>query len=78
MADRNVQRRYVLRHPCTGRESCEAAARYRAELARRQEEEVRALASLTGWPIAEIRAKAPISGEAPAPMKNWWQKLWGK
>lgn len=78
-ADRtSFQGRYVLRHPWTGSESCEAAARYRAELARRQEEEVRALASLTGWPVAEIRAKAPISGEPPLPVKNWWQKLWGK
>ncbi len=77
-ADRtNFQGRYVLRHPWTGSESCEAAVRYRAELARRQEDEVRALASLTGWPIAEIRAKAPISDD-PARVKSWWHKLWGQ
>ena len=77
-ADRgNFQGRYVLRHPWTGTESCEAAARYRSELARRQQEEVRALADLTGWPIAEIRAKAPIVTE-PTPVKNWWRSLWDK
>src|SRR5262249_27962584 len=77
-ADRsNFQGRYVLRHPWTGTDTCEAAERYRAELARRQEEEVRTLASLTGWPIAEIRKKAPVLSEPPSP-KNWWQKLWNK
>jgi hypothetical protein len=78
-ADRtNFQGRYVLRHPWTGTDSCGAAAQYRAALARRQEEEVRVLASLTGWPMATIRAKAPISGEGKPPVTNWWQKLWGK
>jgi hypothetical protein len=78
-ADRtNFQGRYVLRHPWTGADTCEAAARYRAEVARRQEDEVRTLATLTGWPIAEIRAKAPISGERPSPARNWWQRLWSK
>jgi hypothetical protein len=77
-ADRtNFQGRYVLRHPWTGTESCEAAARYRVELARRQEEEIRTLSQLTGWPIAEIRTKVPALGD-PVPAKNWWQKLWDK
>ena len=77
-ADRsNFQGRYVLRHPWTGTESCEAAARYRAELARRQEDEIRTLSQLTGWPIAEIRAKVPTLGD-PVPAKSWWQKLWDK
>ena len=77
-ADRtNFQGRYVLRHPWTGGESCDAAARYRAELARRQEDEVRALSSLTGWPIAEIRTKAPAVGD-PSPAKSWWQRLWDR
>jgi len=77
-ADRtNFQGRYVLRHPWTGTESCEAAARYRVELARRQEEEIRTLSQLTGWPIAEIRTKVPALAD-PVPAKNWWQKLWDK
>jgi hypothetical protein len=78
-ADRtNFQGRYVLRHPWKGSDSCEAATRYRAELVRRQEEEARTLARLTGWPIAEIRRKASLPGEGPEPASKWWQKLWGK
>jgi hypothetical protein len=77
-ADRmNFQGRYVLRHPWTGSEDCEGASRYRAELARRQDEEVRALSQLTGWPIAEIRTKVPTVSD-PSPAKNWWQKIWDK
>ena len=76
-ADRtNFQGRYVLRHPWTGSDTCEAAEQYRRELARRQEQEVQTLASLTGWPIADIRTKAPIAGDPPSPVKTWWQRLW--
>jgi len=78
-ADRtNFQGRYVLRHPWTGGETCEAAEQYRRDLARRQEQEVRTLATLTGWPIAEIRTKAPTAGNQPAAGKTWWRQLWGK
>jgi len=66
-ADRaNWQTRYVLRHPakidlerCTDRG---AADRYLEGLARRQEEEVRTLASLTGWNVDAIRARAGLDG----------------
>ncbi len=78
-ADRtNFQGRYVLRHPWTGSETCEAAEQYRRDLARRQEQEVRTLANLTGWPIAEIRTKAPAVGEQPSATKTWWRQLWGR
>jgi hypothetical protein len=53
----NFQGRYVLRHPFTGQASCEAAGRYRRELAERQEREAQNLANLTGWSIGEIRRK---------------------
>ena len=77
-ADRtSFQGRYVLRHPWTGSDTCAAAERYRADLGRRQQEEVRTLASLTGWSIADIQTKAPISIVPPTPARNWWQKLWG-
>jgi hypothetical protein len=76
-ADRaNFQGRYVLRHPWTGTESCEAAERYRADLPARQAREASTLASLTGWPLADILSKAPIS--EPGPVKTWWKQLWGK
>jgi hypothetical protein len=78
-ADRtNFQGRYVLRHPWTGGESCEAAEQYRRDLVRRQEQEVRTLASLTGWPIAEIRAKAPVASMGEQAPKTWWRQLWSR
>ena len=79
-ADRsNFQGRYVLRHPWTGNDSCQAADQYRAQLPARLEREAQTLASLTGWSIRDIRAKMgddwPSSAE-PAEDKKWWQKLW--
>jgi hypothetical protein len=66
----NFQGRYVLRHPWIGDDSCDAAAAYRRTVGDRQEREAEALASLTGWNITDIRARARIS-----PTK-WWQRIW--
>jgi hypothetical protein len=62
--------RYVLRHPWTGTESCEAAARYRSALAARSEHEAQRLADLTGWNIGDIRGRMHISAT------KWWQRIW--
>jgi len=71
-ADRvNFQGRYVLRHPWKGEARCEAAERYRESLRARAETEAATLASLTGWPVEEIRRKAG-GGER----RTWWQKLY--
>jgi hypothetical protein len=74
----NFQGRYVLRHPWKGDENCEAAVRYRADLKARAEKEALALASLTGWPIEDIRKKmgALPTGSAPEDTRPWWKKLW--
>ena len=73
-ADReNFQGRYVLRHPWTGGDWCGGSDEYRSELTRRHEREAQALASLTGWNIADIRRKMPPAGEAPQP---WWERIW--
>ena len=70
-ADRgNFQGRYVLRHPWKGEARCEAAVRYRESLRARGETEVATLASLTGWPVDEIRRKAGVA------RRTWWQKLY--
>jgi hypothetical protein len=70
-ADRtNFQGRYVLRHPWTGTESCEAAASYRSALAARSEHEAQSLAGLTGWNIADIRGRMRIAAT------RWWQRIW--
>jgi hypothetical protein len=64
------QGRYVLRHPWTGSDSCEAAASYARTLADRREREAQTLAALTGWKIDDVRTKANI-----LPTK-WWQRIW--
>jgi hypothetical protein len=79
-ADRtNFQGRYVLRHPWTGNDQCEAAQEYRQNLRKRQEKEAQTLSSLTGWEINNIRNKIGITATSVEPEpKNWWQKLWGQ
>jgi hypothetical protein len=70
----NFQARYVLRHPWTAEIACPAGDQYRQQLARRQEAEAQALATLTGWSIDDIRRGIGVT--APDDRK-WWQKLWG-
>ena len=72
-ADRaSFQGRYVLRHPWKGEARCEAAERYRETLRVRRETEAATLASLTGWPMDDIRRKAIPGGDD----RPWWQKLY--
>jgi len=55
-ADRaNFQSRYVLRQEWTGTDTCQAASQYRDTLPQRHENEARALETLTGWNIGDIR-----------------------
>jgi hypothetical protein len=81
-ADReNFQGRYVLRHPWTGSEQCEAADKYRRGLAERREQEAQNLARLTGWSIGDIRRKAGgaakiSSGTSEAPAAPWYRRFW--
>jgi hypothetical protein len=79
-ADReNFQGRYVLQHPFKGEDKCEAATRYRAELRARAEREAGALASLTGWPIEDIRRKmGPAYGAVRPDARPWWKKMWSE
>lgn len=73
----NFQGRYVIRHPFTGDSagSCDLG-RYRAELRERREREAQKVANVTGWDIADIRAKMPaLAGTEPAP-EPWWRRLW--
>ena len=79
-ADRSTfQGRYVLQHPFKGEDKCEAAARYRDELRARAEREAGALASLTGWPIEDIRRKmGPAYGAVRPDTRPWWKKMWNE
>jgi hypothetical protein len=76
----NFQGRYVLRHPWDGAERCDAAREYRRQLPVRLDREAQTLASLTGWPIADIRERMrlPRQAESPARELRWWERLWGK
>ena len=79
-ADRaNYQGRYVLRNAFTGDASCEAGRRYRESLRARAEQEAATLASLTGWPIDDIRRRiGTVGGESSRPDgRTWWRKLFG-
>ena len=71
------QGRYVLRHAWQGSERCPAARTYRDSLRPRWEEEARALATLTGWDLADIRARmgidGPVTSDEP---RSWWRDLW--
>jgi hypothetical protein len=75
----NFQARYVLRHPWKGDDSsCPATETYQREVLRRQENEARQLADLTGWQIAEVRAQMNLPQSAPngGSGEKWWRKLW--
>jgi hypothetical protein len=76
----NFQGRYVLRHAWTGTATCAAAEQYRRDLVARREREAQTLASLTGWPIEEIRRQqgaVPAIGPAKDdPAVPWWRKIW--
>src|SRR6185436_8463948 len=61
----NFQGRYILRHPWTGKDRCEAAEAYRRELPRRYEHEASNLASLTGWDMAKIRGRMNLKASNP-------------
>jgi hypothetical protein len=73
----NFQGRYVMRHPWTGSDECEAADQYRRDLRDRQEADARRLADLTGWELAEIRRKMSLRGQpAAGEEESWWERLW--
>ena len=74
----NFQARYVLRHPWTGDSECPATEEYRRELVRRNHQEARQLADLTGWSSADIRAQMNLRNPAPDGGNAWWQKLWSR
>ena len=80
-ADRNnFQARYVLRHPWKGYEECPANDEHRRELMKRNENEARQLAELTGWNLTDIRAQMNLRAADPngETERAWWQKLWNR
>ncbi len=59
----NFQGRYILEHPWTGPMDCDAGPAYTAHLSERFEREAQALATLTDWPIQDIRNRMDASGQ---------------
>jgi hypothetical protein len=69
-ADReNFQGRYILRHPWTGTDRCEAAQAYRRELPKKMDAQAVNLARLTGWDVNKIRGRMNIK-QAAGPGKG--------
>jgi len=81
-ADReNFQGRYILRHPWTGTDRCDAATAYRRELPRKMDAQAVNLARLTGWDVNKIRGRMNLRqaagpGKEPAEDEPWWKKIW--
>ena len=73
----NYQGRYVVRHPWTGNATCDIS-NYEAAVRKRQENEARQLANLTGWDIDDIREKIPFVdvGQPETKKEPWWKRLW--
>ncbi|SLM48326.1 conserved membrane protein of unknown function [Nitrospira japonica] len=72
----NFQARYILRHPWTGTDDCQAAIAYRRQLPERHERQAETLATLTGWNIAEIRKAMNLTAAAIPDKDAWYRWLW--
>ena len=75
----NYQGRYIINHPWKGSpNACSEARSYFNELPKRQEQEAKNLASLTGWEINGIRKKMNFDPQNLEPQKTekWWNKIW--
>jgi hypothetical protein len=74
----NFQGRFILRHPWTGKDSCEEARTYRRELPKRYEQQAQTLASLTGWDVNKIRGRMNLKASAAGAKDDepWWKAIW--
>ena len=70
----NFQGRYVLQRPFDGALNCERAERYVTEVKERRNREAQTLSNLTGWPLADIRARmGEYAPEVSVP--DWWERV---
>ncbi len=71
---KNFQGRYMLHYPWSGDENtCSQAKDYFSHLKTIREKEAQNLASITGWPIKDIRSKMKSKSQIS---KKWWNGLW--
>jgi hypothetical protein len=73
----NYQGRYVIRHPWKGDASCDVSG-YQKAVRERQEREAQQLANLTGWDLADVRARIgfPAIAAGEPDRQPWWKRLW--
>jgi hypothetical protein len=71
----NFQARYILQHPYTGPSECSAMDDYRERLRDRRSKEAETLASITGWPMADIKKKMGPDGD-DVKSRPWYRRLW--
>jgi hypothetical protein len=74
----NFQGRFILRHPWTGKATCDEARAYRRELPKRYEQQAQTLASLTGWDVNKIRGRMNLKASTSGPKDDepWWKAIW--
>lgn len=77
----NFQGRYIMRHPWTGSDECDAAKEYRKQLRARQEKQAQTLAYLTGWEMDDIKEKMNLAkdesgGSGGGKGQEWWNDIW--
>ncbi len=70
----NFQGRYILQRPFDGELTCERAEQYVAEVKERRNQEAKTLSNLTGWPLADIRAKMG-KYEPTVSVPDWWERV---
>jgi hypothetical protein len=73
----NFQGRYVINHPFQGQMECDEAGPYKQMVWKRQHEEAKNLAELTGWSEGDVKKKMNLSDKEPEVKgKKWYEKLW--
>jgi hypothetical protein len=69
----------VIHHPWTGEMDCKEGEAYPGRLWKRQQDEAKNLAALTGWGEADIKKKMNLADKPPKGSgKAWYQKLWAE
>lgn len=71
----NYQGRYIVNHPWRESIQCDGS-KYRVSARERQEREANTLAELTGWDLAEIRARIEFLETEKKPNLPWWKNIW--
>jgi hypothetical protein len=73
----NFQGRYIMQHPYKGEMTCDAAGPYLEGVWKRQQQEAKTLADLTGWKMEDIKSRMKLADSPPkSGKKKWYQNIW--